>query len=298
LTVIPAVFDAVESSPSRFRRLASFLKPTIRFLLQTEIHVYAFAIAASLLLSFFPFLVLVLSISRNLLHWRRAAEVIYLGLQDFLPADPQLFEFVRRNLQASVASRGRVEAFSIILLLFASNGIFEPLEVALNRVWGITPNRSYWRNQWVSFGLVLVCGVLALISTLFTAMNRDLLDGLAGPLPGLTRWISLVAFKTAALPVSIAILFLVYWVLPNGPVPWRSALPAAILTGAAVEAAKHLYLLIWPLLDFRRAYGPFFISVTLVVWGVISSLVVLAGAEISARGRTLPAKQTKAKNLF
>ena len=69
--------------------------------------------------------------------------------------------------------------------------------------------------------------------------------------------------------------------------------PAAILIGIAVEAVKHLYLIVWPWLDFRRAYGPFFISATLVMWGVVSSLVVLAGAEIAARGRASPSPQTK-----
>jgi membrane protein len=266
------------------RRLAAFFVPTVKFLLETEIHVYAFAISANLLLSFFPFLVLMLSLCQHVLRWRQAADVIYQALQDFLPADPQLFEFLRGNLRAAVASRGRVEAFSILLLLFSSNGIFEPLEVALNRVWGIRENRSYWSNQWVSFGLILICGALALVSALFTATNHQLLDMLAGPLPRLTRWIGLAAFKAAAVPVSIFILFLVYWLLPNAPIRWRSALPAAILTGLAVEAAKYAYLLVWPWLDFRRVYGPFFISVTLVVWGVISSLIVLAGAEISARG--------------
>jgi hypothetical protein len=33
--------------------------------------------------------------------------VIYLGLQDFLPADPQPFDFVSRNVRAALVSRGR-----------------------------------------------------------------------------------------------------------------------------------------------------------------------------------------------
>jgi YihY family inner membrane protein len=236
------------------------------------------------LLCFFPFLVLMLSMCLNVLHWRQAADVVYLALEDFLPSDPELFEFVRRNLRAAVTSR-RTELFSFLLLVIASNGVFEPLEVALNKVWGIPQNRSYWRNQWVSFGLVLVCGALALLSTLLTAANRQLLEVVAGPLPALTRWMSLAILKAAALPVSILILFLVYWLLPNGPVPKRSALAAAIVIGVTVEAAKYGYFLVWPWLDFRGAYGPFFISVSLVVWGFVSALIVLAGAEIAARGR-------------
>lgn len=265
------------------RRLARYFAPTARFLFQTEVHVYAFAIAANLLLSFFPFLVLILSICRHLLHWPQAVEVVYQAVEDFLPSDPQLLDFVKRNLRYAVASRGRVELFSVALLLFSSNGVFEPLEVALNRVWGFRENRSFWRNQGLSFGLIFVCGLLALVSTLLTATNRRLLVSLGGPQPTLARWMGLVLLKAIALPVSILILFLVYWLLPNGPVPRRRALAAAILTGLAVEAVKYLYFLVWPWLDLRGAYGPFFISVTLVLWGFLSSLVALAGAELSAR---------------
>ncbi len=181
-----------------------------------------------------------------------------------------------------MASRGRVELFSLALLLFSANGVFEPLEVALNRVWGFQ-NRSYWRNQWLSFGLIFACGLLALMSTLLTATSRRLLTSLERPLPAPARWMGLAAMKLFSLPVSILILFLIYWLLPNGKAPPRRALVAALLAGMAAEAVKYLYFLVWPWLDLRGAYGPFFISVTLVFWGFLSALVVLAGAELTAR---------------
>jgi len=62
-----------------------------------------------------------------------------------------------------VASRGPFQLVSILLLLFTANGIFEPLEVALNRAWN-TVNRSYLKNQIVSLGLIFACGTLAMIS--------------------------------------------------------------------------------------------------------------------------------------
>src|ERR1017187_604497 len=58
----------------------------------------------------------------------------------------------------------KVGVTSMFLLLFTANGIFEPLEVALNRAWGVTVNRPYWKNQLISLGLVFVCGALALVS--------------------------------------------------------------------------------------------------------------------------------------
>ena len=53
-----------------------------------------------------------------------------------------------------------VRITSIILLLFTANGIFEPLEVALNRAWGVTRIRSCFRNQLVSLGLAFACGAV------------------------------------------------------------------------------------------------------------------------------------------
>ena len=62
---------------------------------------------------------------------------------------------------------------SVFLLFFTANGIFIPLEVALNRAWGVTKNRTFLKNQIVSLGLIFACGALVLISTVLTAVNRE-----------------------------------------------------------------------------------------------------------------------------
>ena len=59
-------------------------RPTLRYLMQTEAHVYALAIAASVLLSFYPFLIVMLSFCRNVLHWPAAVEAVYVALNDYL----------------------------------------------------------------------------------------------------------------------------------------------------------------------------------------------------------------------
>src|SRR5208282_2502254 len=63
-------------------------------------------------------------------------------------------EFVIRNLNALVGEHHRAQIFSLVMLLISSTGIFLPLEVALNRVWGFRNNRSYFGNQLISLGLV------------------------------------------------------------------------------------------------------------------------------------------------
>jgi hypothetical protein len=135
---------------------------TLRYCMQTEVHVYALAVAASALLSFYPFLVVMLSFCRNVLRWPAAADAIYLALNDYLPGD--LGAFLKRNLPM----RGTFQFTSMFLLLLTANGVFEPLEVALNRAWGVAKIARYLKNQLVSLGMIFLCGGLALLSLILS----------------------------------------------------------------------------------------------------------------------------------
>jgi membrane protein len=269
---------------SRWRALARAFHPTLRYWMQTEVHVYGFSIAANVLLSFFPFLIVILSVGRHLLGWKGIVSAISLVLDDYFPGNSAqygtLAEFMLRNLTVVVESRRSLQVVSILLLLFTANGIFEPMEVALNRAWGIARNRSFLKNQLVSLGLIFICGTLALLSTALTGMNLRRLAG-----SPLARETAVVFFKMAALPVSILMLFLIYWLLPNAKIRWRAVLPQAILVGIALEALKYVNLLTWPLLSrkLEAEYGPFFRSATIVLWSFLGAMVILAGGEWAAR---------------
>jgi membrane protein len=243
----------------------------------TEAHVYALAISASVLLSFYPFLTVMLSFCRNILHWPAAVQAIYVALDDYFPGD--LGVFVRHN-----PPRDSIQIGSMLLLLLTANGVFEPLEVALNRVWCAQGNRPYWRNQLVALGMIFACGSLALLSLMFTALNRKWLGDWAGAHAGAV-WLNLLVFKLAAVPLSILALFLVYWLLPNCKIDPRRVVPAAILVGLILEALKYLNLLLWRFMQdkIRTEYGVFQHSASILLWSFTASMIVLAGAEWSAR---------------
>jgi YihY family inner membrane protein len=271
------------------QRLGRACMPTVRYWLETEVHVYAFSIAANVLLSFYPFLIVMVSICRYILRWPGAEQAILLALNDYFPG--VVGEFVGRNLLVTVADRGPLQIVSIVLLFFTANGIFEPLEVALNRAWGITKNRSYLKNQIISLGLIFLVGGLVLLSAVLTGANQEAALRLAGGDPAVAQFIRIVVFKSLALPVSILILFLVYWLLPNRRLRARDILPVSIIVGLALELLKYLNLLTLPWLHAKLSdeYGPFRNSVTIILWSFLAALVVLAGAEWSARRGLTPA---------
>jgi len=129
--------------------------------MRTEVHTFAFSVAANALLSFFPFVVLLMTLIRRLFRSAGMYEVVVQLLRDYLPAGQ---DFVIRNLNAMVGARHQAQIVSLVILLVTSTGIFIPLEVALNRIWGFQENRSYLGNQLISLGLAFWCGVLALVS--------------------------------------------------------------------------------------------------------------------------------------
>lgn len=253
--------------------------PTFRYWMQTEVHVYAFSIAANVLLSFFPFLIICVSLG-NLVFDRRTVEnALDLALHDVFPV--ALGDFM---LRSNLPAPQRVGFFSIFVLLFSANGVFEPLEVALNRAWGIRKNRSFLRNQVVSLVLIFVCGTLALLSLFLAAVHPDPITGFA-----IERWISITFYKSAAVPVTVFVLYLVYRYLPNGRPPVKRVLPAAIGVGVLLEVLKALNSWVWPYFDtkLQAEFGVFRYSATLIFFSFIISMLVLGGAEWAARGHRL-----------
>jgi uncharacterized BrkB/YihY/UPF0761 family membrane protein len=156
--------------------------------------------------------------------------------------------------------------------------------VALNRAWGVTSNRSYLRNQLVSLGMIFLCGGLALLSLVLTGMNAQWARSLAGPHTRQALWINLLVFKLAAIPIGIVILFLIYWILPNRRIPAARVAWVAIVAGLVLEAMKYVFLLVWPFLSVKleREYGVFHNSATILVWGFVSAMIVLAAAHWAA----------------
>lgn len=263
-------------------RVANLLLPSLRYLFATEVHAYAFSIAANAYLSFFPFTLILLAVCRRWLHWERAYQVVLQLLRIHLPAGA---ESVIRNLSVLVQGRPRLQLMSVFMLFFTSSGVFLPLEIALNKVWGFDRNRSFLKNQAVSFVLAFVSGGLAL-SYIFAATGLQwmITSGLGWiPSQGLVSTISQPVLEIASIPLAGLIFFLIYYVLPNGPVPIIRVLPAALVAGVVTEVGKFLYILTLPMFRFREVYGPFALSVTLLFWAYMGALILLFGAHLSAR---------------
>src|SRR5580658_4825381 len=103
------------------------VKALFRYMTRTEVHTYAFSVAAQVILSLFPFIVLMLTITEHVFHSARMTEVVAEMISNFLPNHQ---EFVMRNMMFLVGGNEKIKVFSVVMLFITVTGVFLPLEVA------------------------------------------------------------------------------------------------------------------------------------------------------------------------
>lgn len=252
-----------------------------RYLGQTEVHTYAFSVAANAILSLFPFIVMMFTVARRIFHSTAMVNSISGMLHDVLPSNQ---DFVVRNMSLLVHPRGSVELASVVMLLISSTGVFLPLEVALNRVWGVQKNRSYVMNQIVSLGLAFAIGLMTMTAVAIATAQTGILTVVffwhtQNVVYGFIHHLFL---QIAVAFLSVGMFFAIYWILPNRRLPIRAVLPTAIVTGLLWDFGRLIYILALPRLDLHSVYGPFEVSVSLMIWAFLTGLLLLSGAQYSA----------------
>ena len=268
----------------------------IAYLLDSEVHTFAFSVAANAIISFIPFVVLLYTLALSVFHSQDMVKVVDNLVNYFLPSTAQathdqtwvtyyiLHEAV---LPHPLVSRHGAQIFSLVMILISCTGIFLPLEVALNQAWGVKKSRNYLFNQSIAIGLALlmlglavVCMVtnVAVDNALPVAFFHHTDNAVFRFVSGGVDYLYLALSTGIA---SILFFFSVYYILPNRKVPWRPVLRTSIITGLVWLVSRFIFVIVLPHLNLQSIYGPFFISVGLLFWAYISGLILFAGAQFS-----------------
>jgi membrane protein/epoxyqueuosine reductase len=265
---VTGVVDAEEpASRSKWYHWRKNGTALVRYLLDSEVHTYAFSVAANAIISFIPFIVLLYTLSRSVFHSDMMVNVVGKMVHYFLPSNQ---DWVAASLAAAAARQG-VQWLSLVMILISCTGIFLPLEVALNQAWGVTKSRNYLMNQLVAFGLAILMVGLAMVSILLSAWQRQLLGFIFFHHTDnfVFEGISYLWLAASTGVASILFFFSIYWLLPNRRIPPRNVLRSSIVTGVIWLLAKNIYVAVLPHLDLKALYGPFYVSVGLLFWAYV-----------------------------
>jgi uncharacterized BrkB/YihY/UPF0761 family membrane protein len=144
-------------------------------------------------------------------------------------------------------------------------------------------------NQAVSLGLAFLVGTLAMIAvaaataqtTILTFVFFEHTDNVV------FSFIHHLFLQIAVAFLSVGMFFVVYWILPNRKLPVRAVLPTAIVMGLLWDVGRVLFVLVLPRMDLHAVYGPFEVSVGIMLWAFLTGLLLLTGAQYSATRQAL-----------
>src|SRR4051812_33143309 len=126
--------------------------------------------------------------------------------------------------------------------------------------------------------------MLVLANVSITTVNAQFLSARFGSSHGNAELQSLI-LRIIALPITMLMLFLVYWLLPNTKIRVGRLIPASMTVAVLLEISKYINILTWPWLraKLRNEVPPFVQSISIILWSFMATLIILAGAEWSAR---------------
>jgi len=239
-------------------------------------------VAYNLMLSLFPFALLLLFIAGQLLHRDDVQASILQSLQDLFPATEQ--DTLRNSLEQLQSNSTEIGIVAIVAGLWIGASFWGAMDTAFCRIYHVRCRGWIEQKRFSLIMLAVVAFFLAAsvalpaLQSLLVAGTEDLPFGLSG-----IDWLVNLLLIAAGLAISFLILCLIYWAVPKGHLPWRGVWPGALfmtIAGGAANAVFPIYLAnISGIGEFGRIVS--FVLVALL-WFYALALGLLAGGVINA----------------
>ncbi len=228
---------------------------------------YASVVAFNAFMTMFPLILGVLSVLGLVLRSRGLETQVERSVVSFFP-DANTERTVQSALEGVKQNAGLLGVVSLAGLAWTGTNFFAALEFALDRVYGVK-QRAFVRQRLTGLAMLLAFVAAMLLSVGATALVAFL------------DFIPFVGLVVGA-AVMIALLLLIYRVVPNRRQTWRDVWPGALLSGALIEVLT----LVWPVYTrlmhgfstYGQTFGLFFLLAT---WLYFLSSLILLGAVLN-----------------
>lgn len=238
----------------------------------------ASALAYTTALSIVPFLAVAFSISKGLgFQNTEYMRNILMGLSaDREQVVDHIIGYINRTDVATLGS------FGVGLLLVTVFTLLGTIEQSFNTIWGVQRQRSLARKFSDYLSVTLVCPLLIIVATSFTAsmQSSSLVQYILSFTLLSTVYIALLKMMPFLL-VSAALFFMYYFVT-NARIGLGSTLAGAFLAGSLWQASQQTFIHYQiGVSKYNAIYGSFAQLPLFLFWLYISWVIVLFGAEVS-----------------
>src|SRR4030066_900269 len=251
----------------------------------------AAAVSYYLLLSIFPFLLGIISLSSFFIDKQALQEQIFQAFKYLIPVSQ---DFILNVINSVIDERGAIGIIAIILLLVGCTAFFGSLRKSLNTAWGIHKSSSLIRSQLTNFAMILGAVLLLFISrfvTIILNVSENILSTIVEqPLT------NLVLLHLLVVTIDIALAFLVFLILykfvPERRIRWRDIWGGALTAAVCFEAITILFVLYLNTFNpYNLIYGSLGAIIALLIWTYLAALTFLFFAKISTVNLSIKAKQ-------
>ena len=174
----------------------------------------------------------------------------------------------------------------IATLVFGATGVFSQLQKSLNNAWEVEldPNAGILRtviSRVTALGIILTIAFLLIVSLLLSAALSTINGWLEQQLPSIPTFLFFLVNNLVSVAVITVLFALMFKVLPDAKVEWRSVWAGAFMTSILFTIGKFLLGFYFGQSDPGATFGAAGSIILIMLWVYYSSLIMLFGAEFT-----------------
>lgn len=247
-------------------------------------HVSAFAAQAAffILMSFVPFLMLLLPL---VTYVSITKDMVVEMILQVMPDAGDFRSFLLSIIQEVYDKSTAVVPISAIFTLWSAGKGLQGLTNGVNAIYHVKETRNYvvTRIRSALYTLVFILAVIG--SLILLVFGNSIQKFLTRYIPALARVTAyIIGMRTAVSLVVLALIFLmVYKFLPNRKTSFRSQVPGAVISAVAWSLFSLGFSVYLDYYDgFSNMYGSLTTIILILLWLYFCMYIVLIGAEINA----------------
>ena len=201
-----------------------------------------------------------------------------------LPADAA--STIRPQLERILDGRdGALLSLGLLLTIYAASSGMKAIIKGLNRAYGVSETRPFWRQILVALALTVLLGTSAAVSFIVLVAGQTVAKDVAGAIgleEAATWLIEFAPFPIAIVALSGAAAFL-YWAAPARRLRLRWVLPGVLVFVPGWILVTVLFsVYVANFGSYSDTYGALGGVIVLLVWFYLTGVILLIGGEVNA----------------
>ncbi len=265
---------------------------------EDKVQLRASALTFNTLLSIIPVAAIAFGIAQSFGFKERLEIEIRNALEGHEEVMTWILQTTENFLQSS--SGGFIAGIGLVILLWSVMQVLNHIEKSFNHIWQIKKSRPWVRKFADYLSIMVVAPVFIVLSGSVTVYLNTKMSNISDQAVVLSTIKPALVFLLKFIPYIIMwlVLTMLYMVMPNTRVKFKSAFVAGIIAGTLFQLVQMLYINSQiGVSRYSAIYGSFAAFPLFIVWMQISWLVVLMGAEISFANQNVNRYEFESESL-